>query len=388
MSVSAGAMSGYARSGTRQRAVQLDTLLLLAVAGLLLVSAVMVASASISIAAKESGDAFYYLKRQLFFMGIGVLVCGVLTRIPSTTWEKLQVPLMLAGMAMLVVVLIPGIGAMVNGSRRWIRLGINFQPSEVARVGILIFIAGYVARKHRELKIGYQAALFPLGILGAAAVLLLAEPDMGAATVLVAVGVAMLFLGGMQLRYFIMTALLGAVAIGVLMFFSPYRWKRATGFISPFDDPFGKGFQLVQSLIAIGRGELLGVGLGGSVQKLFYLPEAHTDFVFAVIAEEFGFIGVLAIVALYGLVVWRALRIARAAVESNLPFQALVAASFGLWIGLQAFINIGVNMGLLPTKGLTLPFLSYGGSSLIVCLILVAMTLRVDGETRGRFGDV
>jgi len=380
MSVSAGAMSGYARSGTRQRAVQLDTLLLLAVAGLLLVSAVMVASASISIAAKESGDAFYYLKRQLFFMGIGVLVCGVLTRIPSTTWEKLQVPLMLAGMAMLVVVLIPGIGAMVNGSRRWIRLGINFQPSEVARVGILIFIAGYVARKHRELKIGYQAALFPLGILGAAAVLLLAEPDMGAATVLVAVGVAMLFLGGMQLRYFIMTALLGAVAIGVLMFFSPYRWKRATGFISPFDDPFGKGFQLVQSLIAIGRGELLGVGLGGSVQKLFYLPEAHTDFVFAVIAEEFGFIGVLAIVALYGLVVWRALRIARAAVESSLPFQALVAASFGLWIGLQAFINIGVNMGLLPTKGLTLPMLSNGGSSLLVALAWLGMVLRIGHE--------
>lgn len=380
MSVSAGAMNSYARSGTRQRAVQLDTLLLLAVAGLLLISAVMVASASISIAAKESGDAFYYLKRQLLFMGIGVVVCGVLTRIPSVTWEKLQVPLMLAGMAMLVVVLIPGIGAMVNGSRRWIRLGINFQPSEVARVCILIFIAGYVARKHKELKIGYQAALFPLGILGAAAVLLLAEPDMGAATVLVAVGVGLLFLGGMQLRYFIMTALFGAVAIGALMFFSPYRWKRATGFISPFDDPFGKGFQLVQSLIAIGRGELLGVGLGGSVQKLFYLPEAHTDFVFAVIAEEFGFVGVLAIVALYGLVVWRALRIARAAVESNLPFQALVAASFGLWIGLQAFINIGVNMGLLPTKGLTLPMLSNGGSSLLVALAWLGIVLRVGHE--------
>lgn len=380
MSVTSATMSSYARSGSRQRTVQLDTLLVLAVAGVLLVSAVMVASASISIAAKETGDAFYFLKRQLLFMVMGVVGCGVLTRVPSALWEKLQVPLMLAGLGLLVVVLIPGIGAVVNGSRRWIRLGVNFQPSEVSRVFILMFIAGYVARKHKELKSGYQAALLPLGVLGVASVLLLAEPDMGAATVLLAVGAGLLFLGGMQWRYFIMAALLGAAALGALMFFSAYRWKRVTGFIAPFDDPFGKGFQLVQSLIAIGRGEWFGVGLGGSVQKLFYLPEAHTDFVFAVIAEEFGFVGVLVVLSLYGLIVWRAMRIARAAAESNLPFQSLVAASFGLWIGLQAFINIGVNMGLLPTKGLTLPMLSNGGSSLLVALAWLGIVLRIGHE--------
>ncbi len=371
----------YPRSGTRGRPLQFDTLLILAVAGILLVSAVMVASASISIASKETGDAFYYLKRQLVFIVVGAIGCGVMTRIPSVLWEKLQVPLLLAAFAMLIVVLIPGIGAVVNGSRRWIRLPMtNFQPSELARVFILIFISGYVVRKQKELKTGLNAAMFPLGVLALAAVLLLVEPDMGAATVLIAVGVGLLFLGGMQLRYFFMAATAGLVAMGLLMYFSEYRWKRVTGFIAPFDDPFGKGFQLVQSLIAIGRGELMGVGLGGSVQKLFYLPEAHTDFVFAVIAEEFGFIGVLCVLGLFSLVVWRSLRIALAAAEANLPFQAFIAAAFGMWVGLQTAINIGINMGVLPTKGLTLPMLSNGGSSLLVSLAWLGIVLRIGHE--------
>ena len=290
-------------------------------------------------------------------------------------------PLLLAAFAMLIVVLIPGIGAVVNGSRRWIHLPFtNFQPSELARVFILMFISGYVVRKQKELRTGYQAALFPLGVLMAASFLLLMEPDMGAATVLLAVGVGLLFLGGMQLRYFFMAATAGLVLVGLLMLLSAYRWKRVTGFIAPFDDPFGKGFQLVQSLIAIGRGELFGVGLGASVQKLFYLPEAHTDFVFAVIAEEFGFVGVLVVLGLFGLVVWRSLRIALAAAEANLPFQAFVAAAFGMWIGLQVFINVGVNMGILPTKGLTLPMLSNGGSSLLVSLGWLGIVLRIGHE--------
>jgi cell division protein FtsW len=378
------AMSGsvsYPRSGSRGRPLQLDTLLILAVAAILLVSAVMVTSASISIASKESGDALYYLKRQVVFIILGSIGCGVMTRIPSTLWEKLQVPLLLAAFAMLIAVLIPGIGAVVNGSRRWIRLPmLNFQPSEVARVFILMFIAGYVVRKQKELKVGFKAALFPLGVLAFASVLLLLEPDMGAATVLLAVGAGLLFLGGMQLRYFFMAATGGAMALGMLMYFSPYRWKRATGFITPMDDPFGNSFQLVQSLVAIARGELFGVGLGASVQKLFYLPEAHTDFVFAVFAEEFGFIGVLCLLTLFGLVVWRSLRIARAAMEASLPFQAFVATAFGLWIGLQAFVNIGVNMGILPTKGLTLPMLSNGGSSLLVSLAWLGIVLRIGHE--------
>lgn len=369
----------YPRSGTRGRAVQLDTLLVLAVAAILLVSAVMVASSSIAIAARETGDSFYYFKRQLVFIALGVLVCGLATRIPTALWEKLQFPLLLLAFAMLIAVLI--VGTERNYSRRWINVGFTlFQPSELARLFILMFIAGYVVRKQKELKVGLQAAVLPLGVLAAASLLLLLEPDMGAATVLVVVGVGVLFLGGMQLRYFFMAAAAGTVAVALLMFFSEYRWKRFTGFRAPFDDPFGTGFQLVQSLIAIGRGELFGVGLGASVQKLSYLPEAHTDFVFAVLAEEFGFIGVLCVLALFGLVVWRALRIARAAAEASLPFQAFVAASFAMWVGLQAFVNIGVNMGVLPTKGLTLPMLSSGGTSLLVSLAWLGIVLRIGHE--------
>ncbi len=371
----------YPRSGTRGRVVQLDTLLVLAVAAILLISAVMVASSSISIAARESGDSFYYFKRQMIFIVLGVAGCVATTRIPSTLWEKLHIPLLLVAFALLIMVLIPGLGVAVNGSRRWINLGFTrFQPSELSRIFILMFVAGYVVRKHKELKTGWRAAVAPLSVLGAAAFLLLLEPDMGAATVLVAVGVGLLFLGGMQLRYFFMAAAVGTAAMVALALFSEYRWKRVTGFIAPFDDPFGTGFQLVQSLIAIGRGELFGVGLGASVQKLFYLPEAHTDFVFAVLAEEFGFIGVLCVIALFGLVVWRGLRIARAAAEANMPFQAFVAAAFAMWVGLQAFINIGVNMGILPTKGLTLPMLSNGGSSLLVSLAWLGMVLRIGHE--------
>ena len=372
----------YPRSGTRSRAVQLDTLLLLAVAGILLVSAVMVASSSISIAARETGDSFYFFKRQILFIAVGVLGCGLTARVPTSVWEKLQFPLLIIAFLMLIAVLIPGIGAVVNGSRRWINLVVvRFQPSELSRIFILMFIAGHAVRKQKELKVGLQAAYLPFGILAAAALLLLLEPDMGAAVVLVSVGMAILFIAGMQWRFFLMAAGLGVIVAGALIKFSPYRWKRVTGFMDPFDDPFGSGFQLVQSLIAIGRGELFGVGLGASVQKLFYLPEAHTDFVFAVFAEEFGFIGVLCVLSLFALMVWRVLRIARAAAEAAMPFQAFVAASFGIWVGLQAFCNIGVNMGLLPTKGLTLPMLSNGGSSMLVSLLWLGIVLRIGHES-------
>lgn len=373
--------ASYPRSGMRPRALQLDSLLLLAVAGILLVSAIMVASSSIAIAARETGDAFYYFKRQLLFIVVGVITCGFVVRIPSTFWEKLRVPLLLIGFVLLIAVLVPGVGAVVNGSRRWINLGITrFQPSELSRVFILMFVAGYAAKKQQELKEGLQAAYMPLGVLGVAAGLLLLEPDMGAVIVLMAVGVLMLFIAGMQWRYFLGLVAALVVAATALIVFEPYRWKRVTGFLNPFDDPFGSGFQLVQSLIAIGRGQYFGVGLGASVQKLSYLPEAHTDFVFAVLAEEFGFIGVLCVLGLFGLLVWRVLVIARAAAEANLPFQAYVATSFGVWVGLQAFFNIGVNMGILPTKGLTLPMLSNGGTSLLVALFWLGIVLRIGYE--------
>lgn len=375
------ASMSYSRGGTRSRALQLDGILILAIAAILLISAVMVTSASISIAAKEAGDAFFYLKRQLIFIALGVVTCAVTVRIPSKLWERLQMPLLLVAFALLIVVLIPGIGATVNGSRRWIRLGfMNFQVSELARVFVLLYIAGYVVRKQKELKEQLKASVTPLIVLALIAGLLLLEPDFGATAVLLATSVAVLFLGGMRLRYFF--SLVGTVGalMGLVAIAAPYRVKRLFGCIDPWADPFGSCYQVVQSEIAIGRGELLGVGLGASVQKLFYLPEAHTDFVFAVIAEEFGFIGVCLLLSLFGVVVWRALRAARMAAEASMPFQAFVAASFGIWIGLQAFINIGVNMGILPTKGLTLPMLSNGGSSLLVSLAWLGMVLRIHHE--------
>ena len=373
--------ASYPRSGTRNRALQLDGILIMAVAAILLVSAVMVTSASISIASKDNGDAFYYLKRQLIFIVLGIIACSITARLPSKLFERLHVPLLLAALAMLIVVLIPGIGVVVNGSRRWLRLGfMNFQVSELARVFILTYIAGYVAHKQKELKQQFNASAMPLAMLIIAAVLLLLEPDFGAAAVLLATSVGLLFLGGMRLRYFFALVGMAVAGMSLIAFAAPYRVKRLLGCIDPWADPFGSCYQLVQSEIAIGRGELFGVGLGGSVQKLFYLPEAHTDFVFAVIAEEFGFIGVLCLLSLFAIIVWRALRVARLAAEASMPFQAFVAASFAMWIGLQAFINIGVNMGILPTKGLTLPMLSNGGSSLLVALAWLGMVLRIHHE--------
>jgi len=377
----ASSMSAYGRSNLRGRALQVDILLIMAVAAILLVSAVMVTSASISIASKETGDAFYYLKRQLIFISLGAIACMITTRIPSRLWQKLHVPLLLAAVVMLIIVLIPGIGATVNGSRRWVRMGfMNFQVSELARVFVLAYIAGYIVHRQKELKETFKATAIPLAVLGVVALLLLLEPDFGATAVLMATAVGLLFLGGMRLRYFfILVAGAGAV-MGLVAIAAPYRMKRLVGCIDPWADPFGSCYQLVQSEIAIGRGEWFGVGLGSSVQKLFYLPEAHTDFVFAVIAEEFGFIGVLCLLCLYGVVVWRVLRIARMAAEASMVFQAFIAASFGMWLGLQTFINIGVNMGLLPTKGLTLPMLSNGGSSLLVALAWLGVVLRIHHE--------
>jgi cell division protein FtsW len=377
----ASSMSPYGRSGTRSRTLQTDAILIMVVAAILLISAVMVTSASISIASKETGDAFYYLKRQLIFIALGSIACMISTRIPTRLWERLHVPLLLAGMVMLIIVLIPGIGVTVNGSRRWIRLGfMNFQVSELARVCVLAYMAGYIVHRQKELKESFKATAVPLGVLAVVAALLLREPDFGATAVLLATSVALLFLGGMRLRYFFILVAGAAALMAVIAFAAPYRMKRLVGCIDPWADPFGSCYQLVQSEIAIGRGEWFGVGLGSSVQKLFYLPEAHTDFVFAVIAEEFGFIGVLLLLTLYGVVVWRVLRIARMAAEASMPFQAFIAAAFGIWMGLQTFINIGVNMGILPTKGLTLPMLSNGGSSLLVALAWLGVVLRIHHE--------
>ncbi len=286
---------------------------------------------------------------------------------------------------LLVVVLVPGLGHVVNGSRRWLRIaGANFQVSELARVLVLIYVASYAVRRESELRASFIGLAKPLALLVGVGALLLAEPDFGAATVLFATGFGLLFLAGARLRYVIAMTAIAAAGFGVLAVSSSYRLRRLTTFLDPWADPYNSGFQLTQSLIAIGRGEWFGVGLGESVQKLFYLPEAHTDFLFAVLAEELGLLGVIVTLGLFLGFIWRSFHIARLASEAGLKFPAYLAAGFGLWVGIQAFINIGVNMGVLPTKGLTLPLMSYGRSSLIVALAWVGLLLRVYHEACAR----
>jgi cell division protein FtsW len=317
------------------------------------------------------------------FVGLGLVAATIAMTIPTAVWEKYSMVLLGLGVALLVIVLVPGLGHEVNGSRRWLRLGImNFQVSELARVLLLTYVASYAVRRADELRASFKGFIRPVAVLGGAAVLLLLEPDFGAATVLLATGVAVLFLAGARITHLLVPIVLGVAAMGTLAITSAYRLRRLTAFRNPWEDPFNTGFQLVQSLIAIGRGEWFGVGLGSSVQKLFYLPEAHTDFLFAVLAEEFGFVGVVVVLSLFALLVGRALTISRNAARAGLQFQSYVAASIGIWLGLQAFVNIGVNMGLLPTKGLTLPLLSYGGSSMLVTLAWLGLLLRVHHETQ------
>jgi cell division protein FtsW len=287
-----------------------------------------------------------------------------------------------AAIVMLVLVLIPGLGHSVNGSRRWLQLaGATFQASEAARVLLLMYLCGYVVRREEEVRTSLLGFLKPLGILGIAAGLLLAEPDMGSGVVLLTTGMLVMLLAGVKVRHFVSVSLVGVALFALLAKLSPYRWARVTAFLNPWDDPLKTGFQLTQSLMAIGRGEWVGVGLGASVQKLFYLPEAHTDFVFAVLAEELGFVGVLSVLALVMALSYRSLVIARNASEAGLKFQSYLAASFGIWFGMQALINMGVTMGVLPTKGLTLPLLSYGRSSLVVTIAWIGILLRVHHET-------
>ncbi|HEY8537738.1 MAG TPA: putative lipid II flippase FtsW [Steroidobacteraceae bacterium] len=370
----------YARSNSRQKRFVFDTTLFALVGLLLLLGLVMMTSASISVAERLAHEPFYFLERQSMGVVLGICAAAFMMMIPSQVWERLALPLLLLALLLLALVLIPGIGHEVNGSRRWLRIGSSFQPSELARVLLLVYLASYVVRRQSELKEELKGFLKPLGILLIAALLLLLEPDFGAATVLLASGLGILFLAGVKLRHFLALVALAAIGLGVLAASSAYRLKRLTAFLDPWADPFNSGFQLTQSLIAIGRGELFGVGLGASVQKLFYLPEAHTDFVFAVLAEELGLVGVVVTLGLYVLLVWRAFLISRNAAEAGLPFQAYCAAGFGVWLGLQTFINIGVNMGLLPTKGLTLPLMSYGGTSVLVTLGWLGLLMRIHHE--------
>jgi len=381
MNAVAGSVTAFARTGSRSGAVHIDTVTVSLVLGILLLGLVMVTSASIYMASNQGGEAFVYLQRQLALMLIGATGAAFMFCIPTRMLERVSMPLLIIAFVLLFLVLVPGVGHSVNGSRRWLRIaGFNFQVSELARVLVLIYLASYALRKQEELRSTLVGLAKPLGLLALVCALLLTEPDFGAATVLFATGFGLLFIAGARLRYVVGMTVIAVSVFTALAITSPYRLRRLLTFLDPWADPFNSGYQLTHSLIAIGRGEWFGVGLGESVQKLFYLPEAHTDFLFAVLAEELGLVGVILTLTLFCLLVWRSFHISRLAADAGLEFASYIAAGFGLWLGVQAFINIGVNMGVLPTKGLTLPLMSYGRSSLIVTLVWVGLVLRVYHE--------
>lgn len=367
----------------RVRAMLMDQWLLGVALALLVLGVVMVGSASITMADRQTGQPFHFLVRQAVYAAAGLLLAWSVLRIRLVYWEKAGPVLLLVSLLLLVLVLVPGLGKQVNGAKRWLNLGL-FAPqvSEFTKLFIVVYLAGYVVRRGAEVRSSITGFLKPMAVLALAAVLLLLEPDFGATAVLLATALGMMFLGGVRLWLFGVLLSLILAVLGVLALTSPYRLQRLTTFLDPWADPFNTGFQLTQALIAIGRGEWFGVGLGASVQKLFYLPEAHTDFLFAVLAEELGLAGGLAVIAAFGFVVWRAFQIGAAAERSGNLFGGYLAYGLGLWIGLQAFVNIGVNMGILPTKGLTLPLISYGGSSMLVMCVAFALLLRVDMERR------
>jgi cell division protein FtsW len=361
--------------------LQIDSVLLTIVLALLMGGFVILASASISISDSAANNPFFYVQRQLVAAAIGGVAGFVCLFIPMNVWRSLSPLVLFVGFLLLTVVLIPGIGYEVNGSTRWVRIGImNLQVSEPARLCFLMALAGYLVRRNKSLREEFLGFLRPMVVLIIACILLLSEPDFGAAVVLLGTAMVMMFVAGARIRDFLLFLVVATVALAALAVFSPYRMKRVTGFLDPWADPFDSGFQLTQSLIAIGRGEWFGVGLGDSVQKLFYLPEAHTDFVFAVYAEEFGLLGSLILIALFLALLWRVFKLAMRAADAERFFEAYIAIGLGTWLGIQAFINIGVNMGMLPTKGLTLPLISYGRSSLIITMICISLLLRIHHE--------
>jgi len=362
----------------RQR---LDMGLFVVVAILIGAGLVMVASSSIGVAEKNYGDPFHFVMRQASYVGIGIFVAYLFYEIPLRLWETAGMLLLALAVLLLVLVLVPGVGHKVNGATRWISLPMfRFQASEGVKVLVVLYMAGYITRHGEALQNTAAGFLKPVGVVAVLFVLLLAEPDFGAAVVIFLVVMGMLFMAGVRLNQFALLLVVGAVGLSGLAMMSPYRMKRLTSFLDPWNDPYDTGYQLTQSLIAIGSGSWSGVGLGSSVQKLFYLPEAHNDFMFAILAEELGLIGVLTIMGLFVYAVWRAFAIGATAERSGHVYGAYVAFGIGLWIGIQAFVNIGVNMGVLPTKGLTLPFMSSGGTSIIVMCIAVGLLLRVHRE--------
>ncbi len=360
-----------------------DYWLVFAVLALAIFGLVMVASASIMISGQLYHQPFHFLLRQAGYLAMGVLLGAVIIQFDTAQWEKMSSGLLIAVMVMLLLVLLPGIGHSINGSRRWLALGpLGFQVSELAKLITVIYMAGYLVRHAEAIKTTLGGFLNPMALLSVIALLLLKEPDFGAMVVILATALGMMFLAGMRMRHFILLIIVVGVAVAILAVAAPYRMARLTTFLNPWANPFGSGYQLTQSLIAFGRGGWFGLGLGNSIQKLFYLPEAYTDFLFAVIAEELGLMGLLALTGLFMLLITRILLIGRRAQLLGRQFAGLLSYGLGFWLVIQFLVSVGVNCGVLPTKGLTLPLVSYGGSSMLMNCIAIALILRVDYENR------
>ncbi|MBT8048811.1 MAG: putative lipid II flippase FtsW [Xanthomonadales bacterium] len=368
------------QAGSMPVPIRPDSWILLPALLLLSIGIVMVGSASIAIAEGQGASTYHYLARHLVFIGAGVFLASMLRVIPMAFFERISRPMLALSVLLLLLVLVPGVGHTVNGSTRWVRMGfVNFQVVEAVKLMVIIYLAGYLARKARLVQSRFFDTFKPLIFAGILSAILLLQPDMGSAAVITAIVAGMVWLAGAAWRHILVLGLLTLPAFGFAAM-EPYRLRRIVSFMDPWADPFASGFQLTQALIAVGRGELFGVGIGASIQKLFYLPEAHTDFIFAVLAEEFGLVGVLAVLLLFLLLVTRIMVIGVMAHRKGKPFAGFVAYGIGLWIGLQALVSIGVNLGVLPTKGLTLPLISSGGSSMLMSLIAVGIVLRIKYE--------
>lgn len=351
---------------------------------LLLIGIIMIASASVDMAAQNLDNPYYYVSRQIIYAVMGIALALLVINVPLAWWERSGWLLLGIGLLVLAVVLSP-VGHTVNGSTRWISFGLfNVQASEVAKICLIAYLASYVVRRRDELVHTWMGFLKPVFVLAIASGLLMLEPDFGATVVLMSAALGMIFLSGVRLSRFI-PLIAACAAIGAaLIVFQPYRLKRVVSYLDPWKDQFDSGYQLTQSLIAFGRGEWFGVGLGNSIQKLFYLPEAHTDFIYAIVAEEFGLLGSLGVLALFAVLVWVGLLICRRAEQADMPFAACFGYGLTLLIGLQASINMAVNTGLLPTKGLTLPLVSYGGSSLLASCVCIGVLARIEMERNDR----
>lgn len=379
----AGMASRVAGGAVQDKVAGINTLLLLMLS-LMALGLLMMSSASVEIASSQYGDPFYFTKRQSLFLVMGLSVVFITLQVPLKLWYRVSGPLLMLSFVFLVLVLVPGIGTVVNGSARWIDLGVyNLQPSEMAKVFMVVYLAAFLQRRRSEVQNDWSGFIKPMIILGMLIALLHFQPDHGAMVIMMATTFAMLFLAGARLHRFILILFIGLSGVVTLAIMKPYVIDRLTSFLNPWaaEYVYGEGYQLTQALIAFGRGEWFGVGLGNSIQKLYFLPEAHTDFVVAIVAEELGMFGVMVIIALFCMLIIQALQIGRKAEKTGHLFASYVAYGIAMLFATQVFINLGVNTGLLPTKGLTLPFLSYGGNSLLVSCFMIALLVRIQFET-------